>query len=83
MADLGKTLIFLGLLILVVGGVFLAGGKIFLTREDGTTFVLQQGDSFKLLAKNELAGEHAVATPVFVDDRILLRTYDHLYCIGR
>jgi hypothetical protein len=28
MADLGKTLIILGLLILVVGVVFLAGGKI-------------------------------------------------------
>ena len=61
----------------------LAGGKIYLTREDGTTFVLQQGDSYKLLAKNELEGEHAVATPVFVDDRILLRTFEHLYCIGR
>lgn len=60
-----------------------AGGKIYLTREDGTTFVLQEGDSYKLLAKNELSGEHAVATPVCVDGRILLRTFDNLYCIGR
>ena len=60
-----------------------AGGKIYLTREDGKTFVLQEGDSYKLLATNTLDGEHVVATPVFIDGRILLRSFDHLYCIGR
>ena len=61
----------------------LADGKIYLTREDGTTFVLAQGDEFKILAENELDGDQTVATPVFVDGHILLRTDRSLYCIGR
>ncbi len=61
----------------------LADGKIFLTREDGKTFVLAQGDAFKVIAANELDGSQTVATPVFVDGRILFRTDTHLYCIGK
>jgi outer membrane protein assembly factor BamB len=61
----------------------LAGGKIYITREDGTTFVLAQGSEYKLLATNPLDGEFVVATPVFVDGKILIRTFDHLYCIGK
>lgn len=60
----------------------LADGKIYLTREDGKTFVLAQGDEFKVLAANELDGTQTVATPVCVDGRILIRTDTHLYCIG-
>jgi outer membrane protein assembly factor BamB len=62
----------------------IAGGNIYLTREDGKIFVLEQGDEFKLLAANDLGeGEFVVATPVFVDGRILIRTVDRLYCIGK
>lgn len=60
----------------------LADGKIFITREDGKTFVLAQGDEFKVLAANELDGTQTVATPVFVNGQILLRTDTHLYCIA-
>jgi outer membrane protein assembly factor BamB len=61
-----------------------ADGKVYLTREDGKTFVLEQGNEFKLLAANDLGeGEFVVATPVFVDGRILIRTVEHLYCIGK
>ncbi len=60
----------------------LADGKIYLTREDGKTIVLAQGDQFKILAENELDGTQTVATPVFVNGHILLRTDTHLYCIG-
>ncbi len=59
----------------------LVDGKIFLTREDGKSFVLAQGDEFKVLATNELEG-FVVATPVVIDGRILIRTDSHLYCIG-
>jgi outer membrane protein assembly factor BamB len=59
-----------------------AGGKIYVTREDGKTFVLEQGDGFKLLAANELDGEMVVATPVLVDGRVLIRTAERIYCIG-
>lgn len=60
----------------------LAGGRIYITREDGTTFVLAQGDAFEQLAMNELEGEFVVATPVFVDGRIYIRTRERLYAIG-
>jgi outer membrane protein assembly factor BamB len=60
-----------------------ADGKIYITREDGKTFVLEQGNEFKVVAANELADEFVVATPVFVDGRILIRTAQHLYCISK
>ena len=60
----------------------LADGKIYITREDGKTFVLAQGPEFKVLAENELDGSQAVATPVFVDGHIYIRTDTHLFCIG-
>jgi outer membrane protein assembly factor BamB len=60
----------------------LADGKVYVTREDGKTFVLAQGDTFKVLAANALEGEFVVATPVFLDGRIFIRTMENLYCIG-
>jgi len=59
----------------------LADGRIYVTREDGATFVLEAGDEFNLLAKNEL-DEFTVATPVFVDGHVYIRTFENLYCIG-
>jgi outer membrane protein assembly factor BamB len=58
-----------------------ADGKLYVTREDGTTFVLAAGEKPEVIARNEL-GEFTVATPVLVDGRIYLRTSEHLYCIG-
>ena len=60
----------------------LAGGNLYVTREDGTTFVLD-AKTLALVSTNALGdGEQTVATPVFVNGRILLRTYNTLYCIG-
>jgi outer membrane protein assembly factor BamB len=61
----------------------LAGGKIYITREDGKTFVLEQGNEFKVVGTAQVPDELTVATPVFVDGRILIRTLDNLYCIGK
>lgn len=61
----------------------LAGDHLYLTREDGKTFVVDTSDKLKVVASNEVGGEQTVATPVLVDSQILLRTYDHLYCIGK
>lgn len=61
----------------------LSGHHLYVTREDGKTFVVDVSDKLKVVAQNELAGEFTVATPVFVDGQILLRTYEHLYCIGK
>jgi outer membrane protein assembly factor BamB len=61
----------------------LAGSHLYVTREDGTTFVVDVSDKAKVVATNSLADEFTVATPVLVDGQILLRTYEHLYCIGK
>lgn len=60
----------------------LAGSHLYVTREDGTTFVVDVADKVKVVSKNTLEDEFTVATPVLVDGKILLRTYEHLYCIG-
>ena len=59
-----------------------ADGRIYATREDGMTFVLDTGDEFKQLAANQL-GEFTLATPVFNNGQVLIRTFEHLYCIGK
>lgn len=60
-----------------------ADGKLYITRQDGTVFVLDaMGSDFKVLAKNTIAEEHTTATPTFVDGKILLRTFGHVYLIG-
>ncbi len=58
----------------------LAGGNLYLVREDGVSFVVKAGDQYELVSRNEI-GETMIATPVFVDGKILLRTFDGLYCI--
>lgn len=58
----------------------LAGDCVYLTREDGTTFVVRLGDRPELIAENHL-GEYTVATPVLVDGTVLIRTEAHLFCI--
>lgn len=59
-----------------------ADGKIYVTREDGKTFVLAQGNEFKIIASNEIPPSQTVATPVFVNSRILMRTDTDLYCFA-
>lgn len=58
----------------------LAGNSLYLTREDGTTFVVDIAKSGELVAENTL-GEDTVSTPVFVDGTILQRTAESLFCI--
>lgn len=57
-----------------------AGGHVFITREDATTFVIQDSETYKLVATNSVPGK-TVATPVLARGSVFLRTYDHLYCI--
>ncbi len=61
----------------------LAGGNLYVTREDGKTFVVGTGKEFNVIAGNDLDGEFVAATPVFADGKILIRTIEHLYCIGK
>ena len=60
----------------------IAGGKLYCTREDATTFVLGdlEASQPKLLSENPIDG-FAVASPIGIRGKIYLRTYEALYCI--
>ncbi len=57
-------------------------GKVFCLSEEGKTFVVEAGETFKLLRSNPLE-EMAQATPAIVGNRLLLRTETKLYSIGK
>jgi outer membrane protein assembly factor BamB len=57
-------------------------GKVFITNDDGETFVLENGPAFNLLHVNRL-GEKTLASPALVDGRWYIRTQKHLWCIGK
>ena len=59
----------------------LVDDRLVVTREDGHATTLAAGDSFAVAAEGDVE-EMTVATPVFVDGRIFLRTHDALWCIG-
>lgn len=58
-----------------------AGKYLYVTNRDGTTLVLETGRKYVEVAKNQL--EFVISSPVFHNNRMLLRTNDHLYCIGQ
>jgi outer membrane protein assembly factor BamB len=57
-------------------------GKIFVLNEDGDTFVIEAGDTFKVLRKNSLGGA-VRATPAVVRGSMLIRTVSDLYRIAK
>jgi outer membrane protein assembly factor BamB len=58
-----------------------ADGKIYCTALNGTIVVVRAGDTLEVLARNNL-GERTAATPAIVDDRLYVRTDQHLYAFG-
>ncbi|MCI0459525.1 MAG: PQQ-binding-like beta-propeller repeat protein [Gemmataceae bacterium] len=63
------------------GSMLLGAGRLYVTSLEGTTFVLDPGPKFRLLARNEL-GETIYAAPAASGGELFLRTYEHLYCIS-
>jgi outer membrane protein assembly factor BamB len=57
-------------------------GKIFLMSEDGDTFVVQAGPTYKLLAKNSLS-QMPLATPAVLRGSLIVRTQSRLYRIAK
>jgi outer membrane protein assembly factor BamB len=57
-------------------------GKIYCLDQNGLTTVFEAGPELKVVAANSL-GEMCWASPSVAGDRLLIRTVDHLYCIGR
>jgi outer membrane protein assembly factor BamB len=57
--------------------------KLLFLMEDGQSFVLEPGRTFKLVGTNTLGdGTDFRASPVIVDGRLFLRSQSHLYCVG-
>ena len=54
---------------------------VFLTNEDGETFVLRARKTFELVAKNSLE-EACLSSPALIPERILLRTQRFLWCLA-
>jgi outer membrane protein assembly factor BamB len=60
----------------------LAGDRIYITGDEGETFVLAAGPKFEILARNPL-GENVQASPAVWQDHFIIRGVKHLYCIGK
>ncbi len=58
----------------------LAAGRLYCPGERGQTFVVQPGRTFKVLAENSLP-DGCMASPVAVEEDLILRTRTHLYCL--
>lgn len=63
------------------GSMVYAANRLYVTDKRAVTYVLAAGPKFEVLAKNELDGSTTHATPVIVDDMVLLRTWKHLWCL--
>ncbi len=59
----------------------IANGVLYAAREDGVVFAANVGDKFELLGENPM-GERVIASPVPVQNRLLIRGDDHLFCIA-
>jgi outer membrane protein assembly factor BamB len=57
------------------------GNRVYLLDEEGTTFVLDGGDRYSEVAKNDL-GEMSLASPAIAGGAIYVRTEKALYKIG-
>ena len=60
----------------------LSGTRLYITGDEGITFVFSAGDKFELLAKNSL-GEKVHASPAVWKDHLLIRGNKHLFCVGK
>jgi len=68
-----------------IGGAFIAspvyaGERIYFPRQSGRMLVIEPGRKFKMLAENKLDGRF-MASPVVIDNTLILRTKTHLYRI--
>jgi outer membrane protein assembly factor BamB len=61
----------------------LAGNVLYCAREDGVLATVEVSDEgMKVLAQNDM-GERLAAAPVPINDKLLVRGVEHLFCIGK
>jgi hypothetical protein len=66
----------------VWGSTIHADGKLYVTNQRGETFVIAAKPQFELISRNPL-GERSQSTPAISNGEIFIRTYGHLWCIGK
>lgn len=59
-----------------------ANGHLYLTDDDGITYVLKGGPKFEVVARNPL-GDECYASPAVAGGRMYIRTAQSLWCIGK
>ncbi len=59
-----------------------ANGLIYCCSVEGDLIVIRAGDKFELVSKSRLPSGMR-ASPAVADGKLYLRTFDHLYCIGK
>jgi hypothetical protein len=59
----------------------LAGGYVYVSAQDGRTWVLEARPPWSRVALNQLDDDDVRASPVFVGSRLYLRSAHFLYCI--
>jgi outer membrane protein assembly factor BamB len=64
------------------GSLVHADGKLYVTNLEGETLILEAKPTFKVLAKNALK-ERTLASISVSDGQLFIRTYQHLWCIGK
>jgi len=62
------------------GSPLIAGGHLYAVREDGVVFVLGLEDKFEILSQIDMK-EGIIASPIAIENRLLIRTKKHLFCI--
>jgi len=68
----------------VWASVTAAGDYVYISGTSGTTLVLAPGRTYREVARNQLETRGDLgSSPVFTGRRLFLRTWEHLYCIGR
>ncbi|MEI6501947.1 MAG: PQQ-binding-like beta-propeller repeat protein [Armatimonadota bacterium] len=60
--------------------IAMAGNFLFVSNDQGTTFVIKPGRTFELVGQNNL--EPFRSCPVFIGNKLYLRGLKNLYCIG-
>jgi outer membrane protein assembly factor BamB len=65
------------------GSLVHASDKLYVTNVDGETLVLAAKPKFEVLSRNPLDKERTRASVAVSDGNIFIRTYEHLWCIGK
>jgi outer membrane protein assembly factor BamB len=65
------------------GSMVHAAGRLYITMRNGTTLVLAASPKYEELAINDIGNEHTDASIAPSDGQLFIRSYKHLWCIGK